>query len=368
MRSRLRAREAMPESDGKVREHSPTDGVVNWYLDQDTNPDANGWTRHSVAYKTKASIPEVIQNLLFRTFNSYVEICQPKFEECIMPTEWMRNENDAKMTFSRNPAGTWVPGRVYYYFDGIQDWVYARRGENDATKIVYVMRKRTTALGYPSNTEPYLDPVHWEPSSYQRFVCAESMFSEEIYTDKITAKKVRAVNGDYEALMNPNDDFPLQIGLQDSPLFKVSKTGAVFGSYVKHNIVHITTENWRNYCRTDIQLYDNIVAWDKCGDFIVLEPGTDVMFEVLPVLGTYLGTRYNEAQKMDIRAYIGMRICVYNRCGHSVGITYKISADGNSSFSTTLYNGMFGVFRCVLGKSGLDEFIYWDHESDGNIV
>lgn len=176
--------------DGKVREHSPTDGVVNWYLDQDTNPDANGWTRHSVAYKTKASIPEVIQNLLFRTFNSYVEICQPKFEECIMPTEWMRHENDAKMTFSRNPAGTWVPGRVYYYFDGIQDWVYARRGENDATKIVYVMRKRTTALGYESNTEPYLDPVHWEPSSYQRFICSESMFAEEIFSDFIKSKKL----------------------------------------------------------------------------------------------------------------------------------------------------------------------------------
>lgn len=182
--------------DGKVEEDSTASGIVAWNFDRDTHPDANGWTRHSVTYKTKASIPEVIHSLLFMTSNSYVEICQPKFEECIMPTEWMRNENDAKMTFSRNPAGTWAHGRTYYYFDGIQDWVYARRGENDATKIVYVMKKRTTALGYASNTEPYLDPVHWEPASYQRFICSEAMFAEEIFSDFIRSKKLLAEGGE----------------------------------------------------------------------------------------------------------------------------------------------------------------------------
>ena len=177
--------------DGKVVHGLPSDGVVPWYLDNDEYPDYHGWTRHSVTFKTKAVIPEAIQNVLFRLFKSYVEICMPKFEESVMPTEWMRHVDDVKLTFSRNPAGTWVQNKYYYYFDGVQDYVYALQSSaQDAPMIPFILIKRTTGTGYKSTKQPYDDPEHWMPATWMKFIACESMFAEEIFSDYIKSKKL----------------------------------------------------------------------------------------------------------------------------------------------------------------------------------
>lgn len=175
-------------------------------------------------------------------------------------------------------------------------------------------------------------------------------------------------NDGYSIKLKPFGEFIFQIGLHNNPLFKVSKTGAVYGAYIKHSIIHITTDNYRQYCRTDISA-NNVIDWDKCGSFIVLDNGVDVNFEALPVLGTYLSTRYTEEQKTNIRAYIGVRICVYNKSGYNRSILYEISADGNSTKSITISSNHYIVLRCVLDVSeGGDEFIYWVVEATGTIV
>lgn len=180
--------------DGKVRQSLSSDGMIAWTLDDDIYPDLHGWTRHYVSFKTKQVIPDAIQNVLFRLFNSYVELCQIKLEQGIMDTPWQRNKNDSQLTFSRNPAGIWESGNVYYYFDGNQDFVYAARSANDDTAIPYILIKRTTALGYTSNIPPYNDPEHWEPANYQRWVACEAMFSKEIFTDKLITSHARSDN------------------------------------------------------------------------------------------------------------------------------------------------------------------------------
>lgn len=191
-------------------------------------------------------------------------------------------------------------------------------------------------------------------------------FVPALAIDALSGKMYTNNNG-YSIELKPFGEFIFQIGLHNNPLFKVSKTGAVYGAYVKHSIIHITTDNYRQYCRTDISA-NNVIGWDKCGSFIVLDNGVDVDFEALPMLGTYLGTRYTEEQKMNIRAYIGMRICVYNKSGYSQSFMYKISADGNSHESTTVWSNHYIVLRCVLDVSGGDEFIYWVVEATGTIV
>lgn len=180
--------------DGKVKYSLASDGQVNWTFDDDQYPDSRGWTRHYVSFKTKQSIPAARQQILFRLFNAYVELCQIKLEQGIMATPWQRNENDSQLTFGRNPAGIWESGNTYYYFDGNQDFVYWARGANDDAVIPYILIKRTTALGYTSTIPPYNDPEHWEPANYQRWVACEAMFSKEIFTDKLITSHARSDN------------------------------------------------------------------------------------------------------------------------------------------------------------------------------
>ena len=191
--------------DGVVKTNLPGDTCIQWYLDNDDDlADNLGWTHHSVTFLTKSEITAADQKILFRIFNTYVEICNPKLEECIMATPWCEHEGDNDMHCDHNPCGTWRSGTRYYYCNGQRDTIQAAISASNTNKTWYRLKKRTTSQGYLSTTQPYLDTEHWEKASNLKFSIVDAMFAEEIFTDKLTVSKIRGANGKFTLDENGN--------------------------------------------------------------------------------------------------------------------------------------------------------------------
>lgn len=181
-------------------------GSMLFYPIRDTedNEDDNGWTRHWFAYRTKdskdnwyLSTSESItsQNVSIRVNRMpYLEIKQPKLEEGIMPTEWCEHKDDDTMYCSHNPCGTWSGLNTYYYCRGNRDVVKYYTDSNKTDMTWWRMRQRTSKAGYTSVTPPYSDPSHWETSNKLKFTIVDSMFAEEIFTDKLTVGRLNTYN------------------------------------------------------------------------------------------------------------------------------------------------------------------------------
>ena len=191
--------------DGVVKTNLPGDTGIQWSLDNDDDlADNLGWTHHSVTFLTKSEITAADQKILFRIFNTYVEICNPKLEECIMATPWCEHEGDNDMHCDHNPCGTWRSGTRYYYCNGQRDTIQAAISASNTNKTWYRLKKRTTSQGYLSTTQPYLDTEHWEKASNLKFSIVDAMFAEEIFTDKLTVSKIRGANGKFTLDENGN--------------------------------------------------------------------------------------------------------------------------------------------------------------------
>lgn len=191
--------------DGVVKTNLPGDTGIQWYLDNDDDlADNLGWTHHSVTFLTKSEITAADQKILFRIFNTYVEICNPKLEECIMATPWCEHEGDNDMHCDHNPCGTWRSGTRYYYCNGQRDTIQAAISASNTNKTWYRLKKRTTSQGYLSTTQPYLDTEHWEKASNLKFSIVDAMFAEEIFTDKLTVSKIKGANGKFTLDENGN--------------------------------------------------------------------------------------------------------------------------------------------------------------------
>ncbi len=191
--------------DGVVKTNLPGDTGVQWYLDNDDDlADNLGWTHHSVTFLTKSEITAADQKILFRIFNTYVEICNPKLEECIMATPWCEHEGDNDMHCDHNPCGSWRSGERFFYCNGQRDVIQAAISASNTNKTWYRMKKRTTSQGYLSTTQPYLDTEHWEKASNLKFAIVDAMFAEEIFTDKLTVSKIRGANGKFTLDENGN--------------------------------------------------------------------------------------------------------------------------------------------------------------------
>lgn len=181
-------------------------GSMLFYPIRDTedNEDDNGWTRHWFAYRTKdrkdnwyLSTSESItsQNVSIRVNRMpYLEIKQPKLEEGIMPTTWCEHKDDDTMYCSHNPCGTWSGLNTYYYCRGQRDVVKYYTDSNKTDMTWWRMRQRTSNAGYKIDTPPYSDPSHWETSNKLKFTIVDSMFAEEIFTDKLTVGRLNTYN------------------------------------------------------------------------------------------------------------------------------------------------------------------------------
>ena len=220
--------------DGVVKSSLAADCNVCWQLDEDADDCDNlGWTRHSVTFQTKSSITEAIQKVLFRMYKTYVEICMIKLEQNAMATEWCENEHDVSTECSHNPCGTWAPGVTYYYCNGQRDVVRALEGLGGGMTW-FRMKKRTSSAGYTSNTFPYLDTEHWEKGNKLKFTIVDTMFAEEIFTDKLTVTKLKTTGDDSYIDMHDGEiDFFGRLGFPNIVLGVDSNGCAVLKFYDK---------------------------------------------------------------------------------------------------------------------------------------
>ena len=183
--------------DGEVKTSLATDGNVGWVAaENETDVDSGGWTHHYVTFQMKATITEVQQSLLFRIYNTYVEICQPKLEQSPMPTPWCEHEYDSDLECSHNPCGEWVANRAYFYCEGVRDVVVARAAATGGTTF-FRLKRRTPAAGYASATQPYLDTEHWEKSNRLSFTATDLLLASEAYIKNLLLNyaKARDANG-----------------------------------------------------------------------------------------------------------------------------------------------------------------------------
>lgn len=173
-------------------------------LDTEDKEDDNGWTRHWFAYRTKDSKDNWYLSTSSSITNQrvsirvnrmpYLEIKQPKLEEGIMPTGWCEHKDDDTMYCGHNPCGTWSGLNTYYYCRGNRDVVKYYTDSSKAEMTWWRMRQRTSKAGYTSVTPPYSDPSHWETSNKLKFTIVDSMFAEEIFTDKLTVGRLNTYN------------------------------------------------------------------------------------------------------------------------------------------------------------------------------
>ena len=187
--------------DGEVKSNPAADGAVAWALDlDDAKADSGGWTRHSVTFLTR-DLTQYLNNgvpyqrqVLFRIYNTYVEICQPKLEESVIATDWCEHEDDSDLHCSHNPRGQWVSGTAYFYCKGIRDVVSARTSASSSALTFWRMKRRTTSTGYSSTTQPYLDTEHWERADFLKFLATEVFFANEAFINNLLLNYAKARN------------------------------------------------------------------------------------------------------------------------------------------------------------------------------
>lgn len=255
--------------DGFVKVHNSSndwDGSVQWALN-DAEEDSLGWSFHSVTFKTKSGIPSVEQYVLFRAYKSYVEICRPKLEKCVMATEWCEHEYDSSTECSHNPSGNWKAGTTYYYCNGQRDVVRAQINAGTMAQTWFRLRRRTSSAGYTSSVQPYLDTEHWEKGNNLKFSIVEAMFADEIFTDKLTVAKIRGYNNCFS--VDENGNVACNNGTFNN--IKVSGSGD-FTGFVRKRATVITPSNISQYIidKGDSEDAKNYrIDFLKTGSFII---------------------------------------------------------------------------------------------------
>lgn len=131
--------------DGEFITGTPTDNKAEWLLSE-------VWTRHTLTFKTKSSIPASIQQLLFRMHqaSNNVYICMPKLEQGTVATAFCINDNDvsdmaADETGFPNDRNVWVesPDEPYVWNETRRDYV---AHEIDGTWYRFFVKRKSMTV------------------------------------------------------------------------------------------------------------------------------------------------------------------------------------------------------------------------------
>jgi len=139
----------------------------------------------------------------------------------------------------------------------------------------------------------------------------------------------------------------------------------LFTGFVRKRKTKITSSNISRYKRDDITTA-NVLDFNKCGSFVELSTGVTDTYLAFPLLNSYLAGKYTEAQKDDIRGFIGTTLLIYNKSGSALNYTYKMLSA--QTFTDTLANNSFVELLCELDSENRDEVVYWKEIKKGNIV
>lgn len=139
----------------------------------------------------------------------------------------------------------------------------------------------------------------------------------------------------------------------------------LFTGFVRKKKTKITSSNISRYKRDDITTA-NVLDFNKCGSFVELSTGVTDTYLAFPLLNSYLAGKYTEAQKDDIRGFIGTTLLIYNKSGSTLNFTYKMLSA--QTFTDTLANNSFVELLCELDSENGDEVVYWKEIKKGSIV
>ena len=139
----------------------------------------------------------------------------------------------------------------------------------------------------------------------------------------------------------------------------------LFTGFVRKRKTKITSSNISRYKRDDITTAD-VLDFNKCGSFVELSTGVTDTYLAFPLLNSYLAGKYTEAQKDDIRGFIGTTLLIYNKSGSVLNFTYKMLSA--QTFTDTLANNSFVELLCELDSENGDELVYWKEIKKGTIV
>lgn len=175
--------------DGNVGDSRPSDGknIVNL----ETN-----WKRFYMVFKTKPTIPEDVNRVLFRIpeNGNSIYLSQIKLERGVFPTAWTGSNNDTKGYSGAKPYF-----RKFSEIKGKEIKVYQGVGDEEWYTIVYDDVKNTgwytPKYTHTTTTDEVLtDAAKWLMSS-MNFVATSVFFAQMAYIDNLGVRNVLLSDG-----------------------------------------------------------------------------------------------------------------------------------------------------------------------------
>lgn len=181
--------------DGAKRSvNTPVDTNVTWTL-------SKNWIRHSVSFKTIASIPQFVQQLLFRLPPNAdaVYICMPQLEEGVMASDYKVNDEDFKdnvldTSGFPNNRGVYDPSQSYHWNDIERDFI-----DYEFSGTYYRFGVKRKGMVIPANTPPtsVQGDSNWQVGSKIHTLITDTIFGENanIGGFQVSNNMMRSANG-----------------------------------------------------------------------------------------------------------------------------------------------------------------------------
>nr|DAQ98604.1 MAG TPA: tail protein [Caudoviricetes sp.] len=303
--------------------------------------DTDRWRKHSVTFKTRATLPtDIAQYALIRLLPSpisgqknYCEVCMPKLEVGKVASTYMRNITDVA-------ADIPTPALVF-------------RGEYDASKTYYGNRYRVDACKFGNtyyvcrNDAGEVKGV--EPTNTSKWNAFGASF-DSVATGLLLAQNAELAGWVFRdgKLYSQNNACVLDGG----------GGHVILSGMIRRNLIHITEDNYKKYCShldslpaLDLGLTGNLVMVDSLPRNVVLQ---------LPCVSDT--PSHDKEYLLYARSFIGTSVVVYNNSGHAIPITGYLTPKGtNETISIAFEHGEMVEFVCkirftIMGR----EETYWE--------
>ena len=359
------------------------------------------WKRFYMVFKTKSTIPEDVNRVLFRIpeDGNSIYLSQIKLERGVFPTAWTGSNNDTKGYSGAKPYF-----RKFSEIKGKEIKVYQGVGDEEWYTIVYDDEGNTgwytPKYTHTTTTDEKLTDAKWWKSS-MNFVATSVFFAQMAYIENLGVRNVLLSDGKtIEGGMCYSDDNGNgnggSLGLGDvrfwlgssnptegkirgyrdgtfvaaggkavfdkdgnTTIANLTAVSGKFSGYVEKKKVVITPSNIDKYKDSSspyliINLTGTFVEFS--GEF------NDSPTMYLPSIGGAVGT-YPEEYKERVRSMVGNVVLLYNKSNNSLGISGDIREnDDESPHSYGVQTGYFCRLEC---KCRVVPSGYWDSSAVG---
>lgn len=379
--------------DGNVSESRHSDGYNPVSL-------TTSWKRFYMVFKTKSTIPEDVNRVLFRIpeDGNSIYLSNMKLERGVFPTAWTGSNNDTKGYSGAKPyfrKFSEINGKEIKVYQGVNDEEWYTIVYDDLNHTGWYTPKYTHIT---TKDEVLTDAAKWLMSSMS-FVATSVFFAQMAYIDNLGVRNVLLSDGNtIEGGMCHSDvgENGASLGLGDVRLWiggsnpqtapnrqykdgsvvfangnavfdkdgnttiaKLTATSGKFSGYVEKKKVVITPSNIDEYKDPS----DPYLTINLTGTFVEFSGEfNDSPTMYLPSLGAAVDT-YTEEYKERVRSMVGNVVLLYNKSNKSLGISGDIRENDNQSpHSFGVATGYFCRLecRCRVVPSG-----YWDSSAVG---